>query len=188
LNFSAFSDAKEPDNAGFVTFGGPDTKNCKSFRNFPAEDYDTWRTWVTQVRILQTLQQFISFQVSFNSKDSKGTYLTRFELHNKTLVLPKATYSQITSYFGGQTSNIACSSYKNIPDITLNVYGRDYTYPLSRQFKPMSGNSYYCRIDIDSSDDSDEDQIILNRYIFDKYCVLFDFDNALIGMADLTSK
>ncbi|KAI6189434.1 Aspartic protease 1 [Aphelenchoides bicaudatus] len=163
----------EPDAAGLITFGGQDTKNCKSFRTFPSNDFDTWRAWISQT--------------TFNGKTSVGVYSTRFEFHNKTLIVPKDVYNQIVLYFGNQVSNIPCSSYKNIPDLTLSIYGRDYAYPISRIFKQSGSSTYYCKIDIDSSDDSSDDQIVLNRYLFDKYCLYLDFDDGIIGLADVNS-
>jgi hypothetical protein len=107
-----FRKSTEPDNAGTITFGGPDTNNCGTFRTFPSDDFDSWRAWVTQV--------------SFNSKVMKGTFSARFELHNQTLLVPGIIYNAITSYFGNTKTNIVCSNYQNAPDMALNIYGKDY--------------------------------------------------------------
>jgi len=164
----------EPDNAGVITFGGKDTTNCKTFNSFPSDDYDTWRVWVTQA--------------SFNSKTTKGVFSARFDLSNQTLVVPKDVYSSITSYFGGSTSNIYCSSYKNAPDMAVTIYGKDYSFPVSSVLKPMSYNSGYCQLDLSYSAATDDDQFVLNRNILNKYCLFFDFDDAIIGLAEINTK
>lgn len=97
--------------------------------------------------------------------------------------MPKTTYDQVVDYFGGKTYQIYCSSYTNIPNITLNIYGRDYSYPLTRQF--IKTSDYYCKIDIVQASDSSEDQLVLNRYILDQYCLLFDYDNGVIALGDV---
>lgn len=161
----------EQDDAGVITFGGKDTKNCGVFRTFPSEDYDTWRVWVTQL--------------NFNSKTTTGVFSARFDLSNKTLVVPKDVYNSITTYFGGLTSNIYCASYKTVPDMTINIYGKDYSFPISSVFKTMQHNSGYCQLDISSSSSTDEDQIVLNRYLLNKYCLFLDYEEITIGLADI---
>jgi len=164
----------EPDDAGVITFGGKDTTNCKTFNTFPSDDYDTWRVWVTQA--------------NFNSKTTKGVFSARFDLSNKTLIVPKDVYTSITSYFGGSTSSISCNTYKNAPDMSLSIYGKDYQFPISSILKPMTYNSGYCQLDLSYSTATDDDQFVLNRSILNKYCLFFDFDDAIIGLAELSAK
>jgi len=173
LSFYVNSKFTEQDDAGVLTVGGQDTTNCGTFRTFPSDDYDTWRVWVTEL--------------TFNSKSTKGVFSARFDLSNKTLVVPKDMYQSITSYFGGSTSSIYCASYKNAPDMTLNIYGKDYNFPVSTVLKPMQYSSGYCQLDVSSSSSTDDNQIVLNRYFLNKYCLFFDFDDATIGLADIKS-
>lgn len=124
---------------------------------------------------------FYFFRLTFNSKTIKGTYSTRFEFHNKTLIVPQEIYSTITGYFGG-VSNINCQSHNNAPDMVMTIYNKDYKFPISSLLKQVPGSTF-CKLDLETSSTADNDQLVLNRHILDRYCVLLDFENGEIGFA-----
>jgi hypothetical protein len=51
--------------------------------------------------------------------------------------------------------------------------------------KKTPSSSTYCTLDVGVSLDSSDDAIVINRYILDKYCLLLDFGEGNIGLADI---
>jgi len=173
LTFYMDSNAKESDNAGIVTFGGKDTANCGTFRSFESEDSDSLTAWVTKI--------------SFNNNKFEGLYSARFDFTNKTLVVPSDVYNAFARYFGNQMSSVFCSSYPHIPDLTLTIYGKEYKIPMQNILTPNSMPNR-CSVSLTRASSSDEDQIVLNRYVLDNYCLHFDYAESLIGLADVKKK
>jgi hypothetical protein len=165
------SKASEVDSSGTITFGGQDTKNCKSFRTFPSEDNDSWKIWVSKA--------------SYNNKDVSGAYSTLLNLNTDRLALPNDIYKAITAYFGGSTTYLSCSGHDSLPDLQLTIYGKQYKLSIKSYITKMSSQPSYCQLSIDQTSSDDEDQIIVGRHILDNYCLFLDFAESDIGLAEL---
>lgn len=60
-----------------------------------------------------------------------------------------------------------------------------FSFPIRSLLKKTPSSSTYCTLDVGASLDSSDDAIVINRYILDKYCLLLDFGEGNIGLADI---
>jgi hypothetical protein len=107
-----------------------------------------------------------------------------FDFNYDGYIVPKDVYNDIAYYFNNKPNSFYCPSYTNPPDLTINFYGTSYKISIKELIVDTDGDNY-CRLKLLASDAADEYQFVLGRNFLNKYCLYLNYDESVIGLADM---